>query len=469
MKDSDSIDPPEQCVGAVILAAGQGTRMRSALPKVLHPVAGRPMLLHVAHLARVLGCQPIVAVVGHQAEQVRQAAGDSLAFVEQSPQLGTGHAVAQARPALADRVERVLVLYGDAPLATAETLRSLLQAGAGRALALLTAELSNPRGYGRIVRAEGRVVGLVEEAEASEAIRAIGEVFSGVLCAEAPWLWTHLATLQPHPNGEFYLTDLVRMAALEGLPIGAVQPAQPEEIMGINDRAQLAQANQVLWERKRRDLMAAGVTLLDPGSTFVDAEVLVGQDTIIHPNTYLRGRTVVGQGCELGPGTLIQDSQLGDRCRVVMSVVEGAELAERVQVGPFAHLRPGARIEADVELGNFSEVKASVVGAGSKAHHFSYLGDAVLGKNVNVGAGTITCNYDGVRKHRTVVGDNVFIGSDTMLVAPVALGDGARTGAGAVVTRDVAPEQLVVGVPARPVPGKGKQADAKETEPRGQP
>jgi bifunctional UDP-N-acetylglucosamine pyrophosphorylase/glucosamine-1-phosphate N-acetyltransferase len=243
------------------------------------------------------------------------------------------------------------------------------------------------------------------------------------------------------------------MACGEGLRVGSVRPASALEVLGINDRLQLAQANQVVWERKRRSLMHNGVTLLDPDAIYVDVDVVVGQDTLIYPGTHLRGRTTIGQACEIGPGTLIEDSTVGDESRVILSVVEHAEVGEHVSVGPFSHLRPGAHIEAGVELGNFSEVKASVVGAGSKAHHFSYIGDAVLGKNVNVGAGTITCNFDGQHKHRTTVGDDAFIGSDTMLVAPVTLGEGARTGAGSVVTKDVAPGDLVVGVPARPVPG----------------
>jgi bifunctional UDP-N-acetylglucosamine pyrophosphorylase/glucosamine-1-phosphate N-acetyltransferase len=428
--------------------------MRSTLPKVLHPVAGRPMVMYATSLAGQLGCHPVVVVVGHAAERVRAAVSDRVGFVLQSPQLGTGHAVAQARAALERRCDRVLVLYGDAPLLSLDTAQRLLSSAESHVLTLLTAEVDDPRGYGRVVRDDaGNLTALVEESEADERTRAIREINSGVICADSAWLWARLEQLQPHANGELYLTDLAQMACGEGLRVGSVRPASALEVLGINDRLQLAQANQVVWERKRRSLMHNGVTLLDPDAIYVDVDVVVGQDTLIYPGTHLRGRTTIGQACEIGPGTLIEDSTVGDESRVILSVVEHAEVGEHVSVGPFSHLRPGAHIEAGVELGNFSEVKASVVGAGSKAHHFSYIGDAVLGKNVNVGAGTITCNFDGQHKHRTTVGDDAFIGSDTMLVAPVTLGEGARTGAGSVVTKDVAPGDLVVGVPARPVPG----------------
>ena len=434
----------------VILAAGQGTRMKSQLPKVLHPVAGRPMVKYVLDVATQLDPTSLALVVGYGAQQLRQVLGDEILYVEQLEQLGTGHAVLQARELLAGRAETVLVLYGDTPLITHQTLEAMLAHHTENkaAITLLTFRPGDPTGYGRILRDEtGRVTGIVEHKEATPEQREITEVNSGILCFRDAWLWPHLGGLQPK-HGEYYLTDLVGLAVAEGEPVAA-QAAEATEVMGLDDRVKLARAEALMRQRINEGWMLAGVTLLDPASTYIDASVEVGQDTVVYPNTHLRGATAIGRNCRVGPNTIICDSTVGNGCAIEASVVEGATVEDDVDVGPFAHLRKGTHLARGVHIGNFGEVKNSYLGPGTKMGHFSYLGDATLGANVNVGAGTITCNYDGERKHPTVIEDDVFIGSDTMLVAPVKVGKGARTGAGAVVTRDVPPGQVVYGVPAR--------------------
>lgn len=435
----------------IILAAGQGTRMKSQLPKVLHPLAGRPMVQYALDVATQLAPKNLALVVGYGAQHLRQALGDGILYVEQSEQLGTGHAVLQARELLAGQAETVLVLYGDTPLITRQTLEAMLACHTRiqATITLLTFQADDPTGYGRILRDEtGRVVAIVEQKEATPEQRAIREVNSGLLCFRDAWLWPHLEKLQPQ-HGEYYLTGLVELAVAEGEPVAA-QAADATEVMGLDDRVKLARAEALIRQRINESWMLAGVTLLDPASTYIDASVKIGQDTVIYPNTYLQGTTSIGRDCRLGPNTIIRDSTIGHGCVIEASVVEGATVEDDVDVGPFAHLRQGTHLARGVYVGNFGEIKNSYLGPGTKMGHFSYLGDATLGANVNVGAGTITCNYDGQRKHPTVIEDDVFIGSDTMLVAPVKVGKGAKTGAGAVVTRDVPPEQMVYGVPARP-------------------
>jgi bifunctional UDP-N-acetylglucosamine pyrophosphorylase/glucosamine-1-phosphate N-acetyltransferase len=412
------------------------------------------MIQHVLAVAQALEAAETAVVLSPAQDEVRAVLGE-VQMVEQAEQRGTGHAVLQTREALAGRSELVLVLYGDTPLVRAETAAALLAALSDQTpLALLSAELNDPAGYGRIVRAAvgGELLGVVEEAEADAATLARREVNSGVMAFRADWLWAQLPALPLRPRGEYYLTDLVALALEQGCQVAVVPAADPAEALGVNTQRQLAEANRLAWQRAAERLMDQGVTVLDPGTTYVEAEVEVGPGTVIHPNTHLRGRTRIGQLCEIGPNSTIVDSQIGDRSVVWASVVEESRLDERVRLGPFSHVRPGCHLEADVHLGNFAEAKATTIGRGTQMHHFSYLGDAEVGADVNIGAGAITCNYDGQNKHRTTIGAGAFVGSDSMLVAPLELGPGARTGAGSVVTRDVPAGATVVGVPARPLP-----------------
>jgi len=391
-------------------------------------------------------------VVGNGADEVRRAVGDQVIYVEQREQLGTGHAVLQARPLLEGRSETVLVCYADMPLLSAETLRRLLELhGEDKGpITMLTVEADDPMGFGRILRDEGgQVVGIVEEAVATEEQKAIRELNCGVYCFDNDWLWPHLAQLPLSPKGEYYLTDLVAMAVAEGQVVAALKISDVTEVLGINDRTHLAQAEAVMRQRINKKWMLEGVTLLDPTLVFIEATVEVGQDTVIYPNTYLQGATTIGRQCRLGPNTIVRDSTVDDGCIIEASVIEGAVLEEGVDVGPFSHLRKGAHLAKGVHIGNFGEVKNSYLGPGTKMGHFSYLGDATVGREVNIGAGTITCNYDGQRKHRTIIEDGAFIGSDTMLVAPVRVGARAKIGAGSVVTHDIPPGSIAYGVPAR--------------------
>ena len=436
----------------VILAAGQSTRMKSELPKVLHPLAGKPMVQYSVETAAQATSEKPLLVVGNGADDVRLAVGDQVIYVEQREQLGTGHAVLQARPLLEGRSETVLVCYADMPLLSAETLRRLLELhGEDKGpITMLTVEADDPMGFGRILRDEGgQLVGIVEEAVATEEQKAIRELNCGVYCFDNDWLWPHLAQLPLSPKGEYYLTDLVAMAVAEGQVVAALKISDVTEVLGINDRTHLAQAEAVMRQRINKKWMLEGVTLLDPTLVFIEATVEVGQDTVIYPNTYLQGATTIGRQCRLGPNTIVRDSTVDDGCIIEASVIEGAVLEEGVDVGPFSHLRKGAHLAKGVHIGNFGEVKNSYLGPGTKMGHFSYLGDATVGREVNIGAGTITCNYDGQRKHRTIIEDGAFIGSDTMLVAPVRVGARAKIGAGSVVTHDIPPGSIAYGVPAR--------------------
>jgi bifunctional UDP-N-acetylglucosamine pyrophosphorylase/glucosamine-1-phosphate N-acetyltransferase len=442
-------------LAAVILAAGQGTRLKSSLPKVLHRLAGQPLIEHaLAAVQGVVTDVPPVLVVGHGADEVRAALGEGFTYVLQADQLGTGHAVRQAAPALKGLCDHVLVTYGDMPLLRVETLRALAhtQALNSGPLTLLTAVSERLRDFGRVVRdGFGNVRAIVEEAQATQEEQRITEVNAGAYCFRADWLWEALPRLPLSPKGEYYLTDIVALAVTEGGNVAMVTTDDEAEAIGINTRAQLAEAEAVLRRRINEKWMLAGVSLVDPATTYIEAAVQLSPDTTIFPNTHLQGRSMIGAHCLIGPNTILRDTVVGDGCQVECSVLEGASLADEVEVGPFAHLRPGARLERGVHMGNFGEVKNATLGPGAKMGHFSYIGDATVGANVNIGAGTITCNYDGLakKKHRTVIEDGAFTGSDTLLVAPVKLGQNAMTGAGAVVTKDIPADSLAVGMPAR--------------------
>ncbi|MEE5154440.1 bifunctional UDP-N-acetylglucosamine diphosphorylase/glucosamine-1-phosphate N-acetyltransferase GlmU [Pseudomonas alliivorans] len=430
----------------VILAAGQGTRMRSALPKVLHPVAGNSMLGHVIHSARQLSPVGIHVVIGFGAESVReQLAADDLNFVMQDKQLGTGHAVAQALPALT--ADTVLILYGDVPLIEVETLQRLLQRVTPEQLGLLTVTLDDPTGYGRIVRDEqGRVSAIVEHKDASEAQRAINEGNTGILAVPGKRLAEWLGRLSnDNAQGEYYLTDVIAMAVNDGLIVATEQPHDVMEVQGANDRRQLSDLERHYQRREARRLMAAGVTLRDPARFDVRGDVSVGRDVMIDINVVLEGKVVIEDDVVIGPNCVIKDSTL--RKGVVVkanSHIEGAVLDEGSDAGPFARLRPGSVLGAKAHVGNFVELKNAVLGEGAKVGHLTYLGDAEVGARTNIGAGTITCNYDGANKHRTVLGADVFIGSNNSLVAPVDILDGATTAAGSTITQTVPAQQLGV-------------------------
>ena len=444
-------------VAAVILAAGYGTRMKSKLPKFLHPLAGRPLIEWSLQAVDELSDLRPVVVVGHARKQVQSILGERVNYCVQEELLGTGHALMQTKELLYQRADQVLVLYSDMPLLRLETLTMLTQLRADStkpqhrptALSLLTVERNESQGFGRVVRDEnGAVREIVEEVDCTPEQFAIRELNPGVYCFDAQWLWENISLLTPSPSGEYYLTDMVGIAVEKGERIETVAAA-PDETFGINDRSQLAVAAQALRQRINTAHMLSGVTIVDPTSTYIDADVVIGQDSTIYPGTHLQGRTTVGADCRIGPNSRIVDSVIGDACRVEYSVIEQARMERGSAIGPFGHLRPGAHLGEDVHMGNFGEVKNSYLGTGVKMGHFSYIGDATVGENVNIGAGSITCNFDGVSKNRTILGDDVFLGSDTLLVAPVTLGARARTGAGAVVTRDVEEDALVYGVPAR--------------------
>lgn len=425
--------------------------MRSSLPKVLHPLAGRPMVRHVVEAARGAGFRSCVVVVGQASQSVREALGGGASFAVQDQPLGTGHAVAQAREA-AGEAENVLVLNGDVPLIRPNTLVRLMQAHQeqGADLTFLTAQVAEAEEYGVVERdAEGRVVALVEAADRAGATEGPAEINSGQYCFRASWLWPRLEVLPKSNGGEYYLTTLVTTAVSEGANLLALDAGDPDEVRGINDRVQLAEAEAVLRRRINRAHMLAGVTLVDPPMAYIDADVAIGQDSVIEPNTRLLGTTAIGRDCRIGPDATLRDSTLGDRCVIVASTVQESTLEDDIDVGPYSHLRPGTYLSAGVHIGNYAETKNTRFGRGVKMGHFSYIGDAEVGDETNIGAGAITCNFDGEKKHRTVIGKRVFIGSETKLVAPVTIGDDARTGAGSVVTKDVPPGALAVGAPAR--------------------
>ena len=430
-----------QQLSVVILAAGKGKRMASDLPKVLHPVGGRPLLAHVLATASGLEAAARLVVYGHGGEAVKTAfpSEQGILWVEQAEQLGTGHAVAQALPLL-DDAGVVLVLYGDVPLIRAETLRPLVVAAQRGSLAVLTVELTDPTGYGRIVRDErGQVCRIVEEKEATVEERRLREVNTGILAVATAKLRRWVAELDNNnAQGEYYLTDAVALAVRAGVPVEAFAVADPEEVRGVNDRRQLAELERAYQWRQAERLMREGATLLDPSRVDVRGTVTTGKDVLIDVNVVFEGTVHLGDRVKIGPFCVLRNAVIGDDVEILSHCrIEGTEIGARAQIGPFARLRPGTRLAAGVHIGNFVETKKAIIGPGSKVNHLTYIGDAEIGAEVNVGAGTITCNYDGVNKHKTIIGDGAFIGSNTSLVAPVRVGKGATVGAGSAVSRNV--------------------------------
>ncbi len=435
-------------LNVVILAAGKGTRMRSNLPKVLHPVANKPMVAHVIETAQHLGASNIQLIYGHGGNLLQQSlAGYALQWVEQAEQLGTGHAVQQSIPHIEDS-DQVLILYGDVPLTQQATLEQLLLAKGNSALALLTVTLPDPTGYGRIERdSNGRVTGIVEHKDATPEQHRICEVNTGIMIADGKSLkrWLH-ALNNNNSQGEYYLTDVVAMAAAEGVDIKTAQPATITEVEGANNRAQLAVLERAYQYRQAEQLMLKGATLMDPSRLDIRGQLEIGNDVIIDVNVVFEGSVSLGEGVIIEPNCIIRNSTIGKGARIkANSVLENAVVGEQAQVGPFARLRPGTELKKGAAVGNFVEIKGSTLGEGAKAGHLSYIGDAVVGAGANIGAGTITCNYDGVNKHQTIIGEGAFIGSNSSLVAPVTIGNRATTGAGSVITTVIADDTLAVG------------------------
>jgi bifunctional UDP-N-acetylglucosamine pyrophosphorylase/glucosamine-1-phosphate N-acetyltransferase len=450
---------------AIVLAAGQGTRMRSRVPKVLHPLAGRSLIDHVLDTLAEAGIARPVVVTGHGADAVEAAVATRAITARQEPQRGTADAVRVGMTVVPRDAATVLVTMGDAPFQPSDLFRTIVaQRDVGDpAIVLVSAHMSDATGYGRIVRdADGGAAAIVEEADADGSVRVGDEVNVGTYAFDAAWLRDALERVTASASGEQYLTDLVSMAVADGRAVRIVEAADPADATGINDRLALAAAE----ERMRRRIVEAhlrnGVTIVDPSTTRIDAGVEIGQDARIEPWTILEGASVVASDAVIGPNAHVRASRIGPRTRVWASVVEESTVAEDVEIGPFAHLRPGSEVGARCRIGNFAEIKNSRLGAGTQQHHFSYLGDAEIGENVNVGAGSVTANFDGTAKHRTVIGDRASIGVDTMMVAPVTIGAGATTGAGSVVNRDVAPGKKVVGVPARPIELKRRSRSPAE-------
>ncbi len=441
-------------LASIILAAGEGTRMRSKLPKVLHPLAGKPMLWYSIHAVMPLVDYPPVLVVGHGADKIQAVIDTGVDYALQAQQLGTGHAVLMAKQQLVEKADTILVSFGDMPLLSGESLAQLveLHKTSGGPVTMTSFIGREARGFGRVIRnEEGHVIAIVEEAEATPEQLTVCEFNVSGYCFDAKWLWPALEKLPLSPKGEYYLTDVISVAVKEGFTVGSLVLSDPDEAMGVNTRVHLAEAEKVIRKRINERWMLNGVTIVDPETTYIETDVQIGQDTIILPNTHLNGETVIGEDCVIGPDAIVADTRVGNKTHIRASVLEKAQLADEVTIGPYCHLREGAILDEKVHLGNFAEVKESYLGPGTKMGHFSYIGDAKIGSDVNIGAGTITCNFDGLRKNLTIIGDEVFIGSDTMLVAPVTIGDRSITGAGAVVTHDVPPDTLVIGVPAKEV------------------
>lgn len=458
-----------QEVATIILAAGKGTRMKSDLVKVLHPLLGVPMLSYPIDLSiKGIKAEKTIVVIGHQADRIRETFKHAqVQFVLQEEPLGTGHAVLQALPLLDGFKGTVLILYGDVPLVKPETLKFFIQTFHQNesTLAVLTAVVKDPSGYGRIIRnAEGWLERIVEERDATEEERLIREINTGLFCIKASFLFEGLRQInRDNAQGEYYLTDLVEIARRMNLRCSAHMVANPLEVMGINTRWDLSKAHEILYQEKAGELMSSGVTLLDPKTTYIDREVEIGRDTIVYPYCFIQGKTKIGEHCVIESNSKISDSWIGNGVTIRSnSIVTESRIEDGVMIGPFAHLRPQSEIKSHAKIGNFVEVKKSVIGRGSKANHLAYIGDSLIGEEVNIGAGTITCNYDGFEKHQTIIGDRVFVGSNVELVAPVKVGDHATIGAGTTVTQNVPEGALAISrVKQRNIPGWRKRIESR--------
>ncbi|MDI6817662.1 MAG: bifunctional UDP-N-acetylglucosamine diphosphorylase/glucosamine-1-phosphate N-acetyltransferase GlmU [Actinomycetota bacterium] len=434
-------------VAVIVLAAGEGTRMKSSMPKALHAICGRPMLHFVLVAAEALHPKKVVVVVGHKAEQVKEAVQD-VDFALQEEQLGTGHAVLAARDSLAGFVGTIVILSGDTPLITAETLCSLLDThhASGASASILSARLRDPHGYGRIVRAEdGSVAAIVEEKDATDDERLIDETNSGIYCFDAEKLYAALGQVgADNEQREYYLTDVIKILREQGEKVTASIAADADEIAGVNSRVQLAFADNVMRRRVNEGYMLRGVTIIESALTFITPGAQIGVDTVVYPMTFIDAETTIGEGCVVGPSSRLKGCKIGDNTTIDNSIVLQSIIEDDATIGPFAHIRPGTHVKTGAKVGGFVEIKNSELGIDSKVPHLSYIGDAQIGDYVNIGAGTITCNYDGFEKYRTVVEDGAFVGSDTMLVAPVKVGKGSFTGAGSVISKDVPADSLAI-------------------------
>jgi bifunctional UDP-N-acetylglucosamine pyrophosphorylase/glucosamine-1-phosphate N-acetyltransferase len=429
-------------IGVIILAAGLGKRMKSRLPKVMHPLSGKPLLSHVLATARRLKPEKVAIIVGHGAERVRQACHNDVTWVLQEQQLGTGHAVFCAKKSFGEFSGDILILSGDVPLISERTLNAIIQGHRhdNASLTLLTASLEQPRGYGRVLRhADGSIAGIVEEKDATDVQQQINEINAGVYVASAPFLFSALEKIENrNEQGEYYLPDTVAIALKHGKRVATVNAEDAREVMGINTREELAQMEKILQERINRKWMDNGVTLRDPNTTYIDIDVVIGKDTVIGPNTQLRGNTVIGERCQIDGSAFLTDVQIDDEVHIKFSVVmTSSRVASGAIIGPFAHLRPGSALGANVHIGNFVETKEATIGENSKANHLAYLGDVTMGRDGNIGAGTIVCNYDGFKKYRTKIGDRVQVGSDSTLVAPISLGDDVYVATASTLRHDI--------------------------------
>lgn len=433
---------------SIILAAGQGTRMKSKLYKVLHPVCGKPMVQHVVDQVSQLKMEQIVTVVGYGAEKVKEQLDGQTTFVLQEEQLGTAHAVLQAKPLLGNKEGITLVVCGDTPLIRAETMQALidLHEKSNAKATILTAFADDPTGYGRIIRnEEGLVSRIVEHKDATEDEKKVKEINTGTYCFDNLALFQALEKVSnDNAQGEYYLPDVIEILKSEGEIVAAYQTNQMDETLGVNDRVALAEAEKIMRRRINESLMKEGVTIIDPEHTYIDNDVIIGQDTIIYPGTIIKGKTIIGSECEIGPNSEIHDCKIGDRTKIKQSVASNSEIGSDVNIGPFAHIRPETSIGNEVKIGNFVELKKSQFGDRSKASHLSYIGDAQVGTDVNIGCGSITVNYDGKNKHLTKIEDGAFIGCNSNLVAPLTIGKGAYVAAGSTITTDVPGEALSI-------------------------